>query len=101
VYVDKAADLEMAKSIVLNAKLRRTGVCGAAETLLIEEAGAARLLRPLVQALLDAGCEVRGDKAARAADARVTTAAEADWRTEYLDAIIAVKLVPGVRGAID
>jgi glutamate-5-semialdehyde dehydrogenase len=101
VYVDKAADLEMAKGIVLNAKLRRTGVCGAAETLLVDEAGGDRLLRPLVQALLDAGCEVRGDKAACTIGARVAAATEADWRTEYLDAIIAVKLVPGVRGAID
>jgi len=101
VYVDKAADLEMARAIVLNAKLRRTGVCGAAETLLVDEAGAAQLLRPLVQALLDAGCEVRGDEATCAVDARVVPAAEADWHTEYLDAIISVKLVPGVRGAID
>jgi glutamate-5-semialdehyde dehydrogenase len=101
VYVDKAADLDMAKSIVLNAKLRRTGICGAAETLLIDEEGADSLLRPLVQALLDAGCEVRGDRAARTVDPRVAAATEADWRTEYLDAIIAVKLVPGVRGAID
>ncbi len=101
VYVDKAADLEMARAIVLNAKLRRTGVCGAAETLLVDEAGADRLLRPLIAALLEAGCEVRGDASARAADARVREAAEADWHTEYLDAIISVKLVPGVHGAIE
>ncbi|MGO9172142.1 MAG: glutamate-5-semialdehyde dehydrogenase [Rhodomicrobium sp.] len=101
VYVDKAADLEMARAIVLNAKLRRTGVCGAAETLLVDEAGAAQLLRPLVQALLDAGCEVRGDEATCAVDTRAVPAAETDWHTEYLDAIISVKLVPGVRGAID
>jgi glutamate-5-semialdehyde dehydrogenase len=101
VYVDKAADLEMARAIVLNAKLRRTGVCGAAETLLVDEAGAAQLLQPLVRALLDAGCEVRGDEATCAVDARVVPAAEADWHTEYLDAIISVKLVRGVRGAID
>src|SRR5262249_49511228 len=82
VYADKAADLGMARSIVLNAKLRRTGVCGAAETLLVDEAGASRLLQPLVSALLDAGCEVRGDPAARAADKRVIPASEADWRTE-------------------
>ncbi len=101
VYVDKAADLEMARKIVLNAKLRRTGICGAAETLLVDEAGAGRLLQPLVLALLDAGCEVRGDEAACAADPRAVPAAETDWHTEYLDAIISVKLVPGVRGAID
>ncbi len=101
VYVDKGADPSMAHAIVLNAKLRRTGICGAAETLLVDEGGADRLLQPLVQALLDAGCEVRGDQAARAADARVREATEADWHTEYLDAIISVKLVPGVRGAID
>ncbi|MGO8952409.1 MAG: glutamate-5-semialdehyde dehydrogenase [Rhodomicrobium sp.] len=101
VYVDKAADLEMARAIVLNAKLRRTGVCGAAETLLVDEAGAGRLLQPLVASLLDAGCEVRGDEATCAVDAGVVPAAETDWHTEYLDAIISVKLVPGVRGAID
>ncbi len=101
VYVDKAADLDMARKIVLNAKMRRTGICGAAETLLVDETDAGRLLRPLVLALLDAGCEVRGDAAVCAADARVREAMEADWHTEYLDAIISVKLVPGVRGAID
>ncbi len=101
VYVDKAADLDMARKIVLNAKMRRTGICGAAESLLVDEVDAGRLLRPLVLALLDAGCEVRGDAAACAADARVREAMEADWHTEYLDAIISLKLVPGVRGAID
>jgi glutamate-5-semialdehyde dehydrogenase len=101
VYADKAADLDMAQTIVLNAKMRRTGICGAAETLLVDEADAGRLLQPLVKALLDAGCEVRGDEAARAADPRVCEATEADWHTEYLDAIISVKLVPGVRGAIE
>ena len=101
VYADKAADLEKARAIVLNAKLRRTGICGAAETLLVDEAGADRLLQPLVAALLDAGCEVRGDEPARSADPRVLLATEEDWATEYLDAIISVKVVPGVRGAID
>ena len=101
VYVDKAADLEKARAIVLNAKLRRTGICGAAETLLVDEAGAARLLQPLVSALIDAGCEVRGDEAVRAADPRAWPASEADWATEYLDAIISAKVVPGVRAAID
>ena len=101
VYVDKAADLEKARAIVLNAKLRRTGICGAAETLLVDEAGADRLLQPLVTALLDAGCEVRGDAATLAADPRVVPAAEEDWATEYLDAIISAKVVPGVKAAVD
>ena len=101
VYVDGAADLSMAREIVLNAKLRRTGVCGAAETLLVDRAGAGELLAPLVKALLDAGCEVRGDEAARRADPRVRPATEDDWYTEYLDAIIAVRVVDGVDGAIE
>jgi len=101
VYVDRGADLAMARTIVLNAKLRRTGVCGAAETLLVDAAAERTHLAPLVHALLDAGCEVRGDAASRAVDARVTAATEADWHTEYLDAIIAVKLVDGVDGAIE
>ncbi|MBT3071599.1 glutamate-5-semialdehyde dehydrogenase [Rhodomicrobium sp. Az07] len=100
VYVDKAADAEKARAIVLNAKLRRTGVCGATETLLVDEAAADRLLAPLVIALLDAGCEVRGDAAVCAFDARVVPATEQDWATEYLDAIISAKVVPGVAGAI-
>jgi glutamate-5-semialdehyde dehydrogenase len=100
VYVDGKAALDMAKTIVLNAKMRRTGVCGAAETLLVDRACAATHLKPLVQMLLDAGCEVRGDEAARAADARVKAATEEDWATEYLDAIIAVRVVDGVAGAI-
>ncbi len=101
VYVDKAADLEKARAIVLNAKLRRTGICGAAETLLVDEADAQRLLQPLVAALLDAGCEVRGDAATEATDPRVVPATEADWGTEYLEAIISAKVVPGVGAAID
>jgi glutamate-5-semialdehyde dehydrogenase len=100
VYVDKAASLEMAKSIVLNAKMRRTGVCGAAETLLIDRAAAPTHLKPLVQMLLDIGCEVRGDDAVRAADARVKAAKEEDWSAEYLDAIIAAAVVDGVDSAI-
>jgi glutamate-5-semialdehyde dehydrogenase len=100
VYVDRAANLEMARSIVLNAKLRRTGVCGAAETLLVDAAAERTHLGLLVRELLDAGCEVRGDAATCAVDPRVKAATEADWRTEYLDAIIAVKLVDGVDGAI-
>jgi len=101
VYVDRAANLEMARAIVLNAKLRRTGVCGAAETLLVDAAAARTHLAPLVRELLDAGCAVRGDAATQAVDARVTPATADDWHTEYLDAIIAVKLVDGVDGAIE
>jgi glutamate-5-semialdehyde dehydrogenase len=100
VYVDRAANLGMARSIVLNAKLRRTGVCGAAETLLVDAAAERTHLAPLVRELLDAGCEVRGDAATQAVDPRVIAATEDDWHTEYLDAIIAVKLVDGVDGAI-
>jgi glutamate-5-semialdehyde dehydrogenase len=100
VYVDKAAKLDMAKTILINAKLRRTGVCGAAETLLVDRAAAPTHLEPLVTALLDAGCEVRGDEAVRAVDARVKPASEEDWSTEYLDAIIAAKVVGGVDAAI-
>ncbi len=101
VYVDAAADLRMATAIALNAKLRRTGVCGAAETLLVDRACASTHLAPLVTALLDAGCEVRGDAAAQRVDARVIVATEDDWFTEYLDAVIAVRVVDGVQGAMD
>jgi len=101
VYVDKAAQLDMAKSIVLNAKMRRTGVCGAAETLLVDRAAAATHLKPLVSMLIEAGCEVRGDAAVQAVDSRVRPASEEDWGTEYLDAIIAAKIVDGVDGAIE
>ncbi len=101
VYVDKAASLDMAKKIVLNAKMRRTGVCGAAETLLVDRAAMATCLKPLVEMLIDAGCEIRGDKATLAVDSRVKPATEEDWGTEYLDAIIAVKVVDGVAAAIE
>jgi glutamate-5-semialdehyde dehydrogenase len=100
VYVDKAAGPDMAMAIVRNAKLRRAGVCGAAETLLVDRAAAPAQLRPLVAMLLDAGCEVRGDAATRAADSRVKPASEEDWSTEYLDTIISAKEVDGVDGAI-
>lgn len=100
VYVDRDADLTMARAIVMNAKMRRTGVCGAAETLLVDEACADTHLAPIVKDLLDAGCAVRGDERTRAADPRVTAASEADWNTEYLDAIIAVRVVKGVDEAI-
>jgi glutamate-5-semialdehyde dehydrogenase len=101
VYVDKAASLDMAKKIVLNAKMRRTGVCGAAETLLVDRAGAGSQLKPLIEMLIAAGCEIRGDKATLAVDKRVKPATEDDWSTEYLDAIIAVKIVDNVEAAID
>jgi glutamate-5-semialdehyde dehydrogenase len=98
VYVDKAADREMAKAIVLNSKMRRTGVCGAAETVLIDRASC--LLAPIIRTLSDAGCEVRGDDAARAADDRVKPASEEDWSTEYLAPIVALRVVDGVDEAI-
>ncbi len=100
VYVHAAADPAMAESIVLNAKLRRTGICGAAETLLVDRACAGTHLRPIVSALLGAGCVVRGDAAVVAVDSRVEPATEEDWRTEYLDAIIAARVVDGLDEAI-
>jgi glutamate-5-semialdehyde dehydrogenase len=100
VYIDGAAKLDMAKSIVLNAKMRRTGVCGAAETLLVDRAAAPSTLKPLVTMLLDAGCEVRGDADVQQADVRVKPADDDDWDAEYLDAIIAAKVVDGVDQAI-
>ena len=99
-YVDGAADADMARKLVMNAKMRRTGICGATETLLVD-ARAHTLLPVLVGALLEAGCEVRGDAATQAVDARVRPATEDDWRTEYLDAIISVRVVDGVQAAID
>ena len=101
VYVHKAADLDMAKHIVLNAKLRRTGVCGAAETLLVDHAAAPTHLAPLVEMLIEAGCEVRGDPETQRADSRVKVANEEDWPKEFLDAIIAVKVVDGLDEAMD
>jgi glutamate-5-semialdehyde dehydrogenase len=100
VYVDRAADLDMARAIVKNAKLRRTGICGAAETLLVDEGCVATHLAPIVRDLLDAGCEVRGDAAVQEVDPRVRPATEDDWYTEYLDAVIAAKVVAGVDEAI-
>lgn len=100
VYVEHSIDVAEAEQIVLNAKLRRTGVCGAAETLLVERAAVKTHLDRLVKALLDAGCAVRGDAEVQQADSRVTPATEADWSTEYLDAIIAAKVVENVDEAI-
>ena len=101
VYVHEKADLAMAKTILLNAKLRRTGVCGSAETLLVDQACAASHLQPLVAMLLDHGCAVRGDAQTQKIDARVTPASEEDWRTEYLDKIIAVRIVEDIQAAMD
>ena len=100
VYVDRDADLRMARTIALNAKLRRTGVCGAAETLLVDRACVGTHLGPVVKDLLEAGCEVRGDETVQKVDSRVVPATEDDWYTEYLDAIIAARVVDGVDGAI-
>jgi glutamate-5-semialdehyde dehydrogenase len=100
VFVHEAADLAMARTIVVNAKMRRTGICGAAETLLVDRACAGTHLKPLVTALIEAGSAVRGDVSAQAVDPRVTPASEEDWRTEYLDAIIAVRVVDGIDAAI-
>jgi glutamate-5-semialdehyde dehydrogenase len=97
-YVDAAADPAMANALVVNAKLRRTGVCGATETVLVDRGYADPVA--LVRALLDAGCAVRGDEAVTAFDSRVTAASEEDWDTEYLDAIVSVRIVDGVEGAL-
>ena len=100
VYVHAAADPDMARSVVVNAKMRRPGICGAAETLLIDRAAIDQL--PAIAAdLTAAGCELRGDEAARAAVPDMAPAAASDWDTEYLDAILAVRVVDGVDGAID
>jgi len=97
-YIDGAADPAKAVALVVNAKMRRTGICGAAETILIDRAYAAPA--PLIAALIDAGCEVRGDVAAQALDRRVLPAEAADWDTEYLDAIVSLGFVDGVEGAM-
>jgi len=100
VFVDKAASLDMAKTIVLNAKMRRPGICGAAETLLVDKAAAPAQLKPLVGMLIDAGCEVRGDTEVQQADARVKPVTEEDWATEFEAPIIATKVVSGLDEAI-
>ena len=100
VYVDKSANPEMAREIVLNAKMRRTGVCGSAETILIDRAAAKTNLAPIIRALIEAGCEVRGDAEAQATDTRVKPASEEDWSTEYLDSIVSLGVVNGVDEAM-
>src|SRR5690606_3696604 len=101
VYIHSAANPDMARAIVLNAKMRRTGVCGAAETLLIDRAVAAAMLPAIAADLREAGCALRGDEAARAIVKDMAPATEEDWRTEYLDAILAVRVVDGMDAAID
>jgi glutamate-5-semialdehyde dehydrogenase len=101
VYVDRDADLAMAETIVLNAKMRRTGVCGSAETILVDEKIASAALPRLVKTLADAGCEIRGDATTQEIDPRVKPATEEDWRTEYLDAIVSMKVVGGIDAAMD
>ncbi|WP_190235937.1 glutamate-5-semialdehyde dehydrogenase [Allorhizobium terrae] len=100
VYVDASADLEMAKKIVVNAKMRRTGICGSAETLLVDSAALGTHLQPLLEALTEAGCEVRASATVLKVLPFFKPAQEEDWRTEYLDAIISVAIVDGVGGAI-
>ncbi len=100
VYVHAAANSDMARDIVVNAKMRRTGICGAAETVLVDRQVSPGLLTALLQALLDAGCEIRGDDAARAANSAVVSASEEDWSTEYLDAIVSVRIVDDIDAAI-
>ncbi|MCP4316585.1 MAG: glutamate-5-semialdehyde dehydrogenase [Hyphomicrobiales bacterium] len=101
VYVDASADLEMAKAIAVNAKMRRTGICGAAETLLVDTGAAGSHLAPLLDALTAAGCEIRASEDVKALYPKAVAASEADWSTEYLDAIISVALVNGIGGAVD
>jgi glutamate-5-semialdehyde dehydrogenase len=100
IYVDGSANLEMAKKIVLNAKMRRPGVCGAVETLLVDRAAAEASLKPLVEMLIDAGCEVRGDDAVQKIDMRVKPASDEDWNTEYEDAIISARVVDSLDHAL-
>jgi glutamate-5-semialdehyde dehydrogenase len=100
-YIDADSDAEMAKNIVVNAKMRRPGICGATETLLVDRAVAKRSLPEIIEALVAAGCELRGDDATRALDNRVGVASEADWRTEYLEPILSIRQVDGLDGAID
>jgi glutamate-5-semialdehyde dehydrogenase len=100
VYIDDDADTAMACDIAVNAKMRRTGICGAAETILVAQAAAARVLPPLLRALSAAGCEIRGDAQVQAVDAAVIPAVDEDWRTEYLDAIVAIAVVADTEDAV-
>ena len=101
VYLHESADTEMAREIVLNAKMRRTGICGAAETVLVDRKAAAALIPGVVNALIDAGCEVRGDERVQELASEAKPASEQDWHTEYLDAVISIRVVDDVTQAID
>lgn len=101
IYIDASADLDMARRIVVNAKMRRTGICGAAETLLIDNAAAGTHLKPLLEALTEAGCEIRASAAVLKVFPGLKPASDEDWRTEYLDAIISVAIVDGISGVIE
>ncbi|WP_417831862.1 glutamate-5-semialdehyde dehydrogenase [Terasakiella sp.] len=101
IYVDEAADLEKARKVVVNGKMRRTGICGATETLLVNRAVVDSHLGAIVNDLIDAGCQLRGDAEARAVDSRITPANEEDWGTEYLDAILSIKVVGDVNEAVN
>lgn len=101
VYVDRAADVAKARAVVMNSKMRRTGICGAMETLLVDRAVLDSHLRPILADLLAAGCEIRGDAAVQALDPAVRPATAEDWDTEYLDAILSVKAVDGVDAAVE
>jgi len=101
VYLHEAADTDMARDIVLNAKMRRTGVCGACETVLVDRAAAGRLLPAVAKALEEANCEIRGDAAVREIVPGAALATEEDWSTEYLDAIVSIRVVDGIGQAID
>jgi glutamate-5-semialdehyde dehydrogenase len=100
-YIDGAADPDMARDIVVNAKMRRPGICGATETLLVDREISGNALPPIVNALIEAGCELRGDDATRALDDRIAAATEEDWRTEYLEPVLSIRQVDGLDGAID
>jgi glutamate-5-semialdehyde dehydrogenase len=100
VYVHADADMAKASAICLNSKMRRTGVCGAAETLLIDRAALPRC-KVIIEGLIEAGCEIRGDREVAALDPRILSASEADWRTEYLDAILSVRAVEGISEAVE
>lgn len=101
VYVHEDANLEMAKEIIVNAKMRRTGICGSAETILVDRKAESTHLSPIIDALINAGCEVRGDTTTQAADARVKPATQTDFETEYLDAIISIAVVDGIKAAME
>ncbi|MET0438492.1 MAG: glutamate-5-semialdehyde dehydrogenase [Devosia sp.] len=100
VYIDRSADLDKAVSITLNAKMRRTGICGAAETLLVHKDVVSTHLKPIIDALVAKGCEIRGDATVQSLIAEAKPATEEDWKTEYEDAIISVKVVDSVEAAI-